>query len=840
MDKNTKKNSSRDFEDEKSRKEIKSRESSSSSDNESSEDRDFDCSNKKYKDCDNTENGCCCVAQGEAKCCCNEEKESEEGDCCCIKNGSMMCCCEHEKSLLGSKSYINKEKSSIKSNIENESVSRLIETPITSRKELQNKDEIENSSIKNDGNKTYNHHEKSKIIENDSNQNKTAILGAACALTQDKYDSNQNKAAILGAACALTQDKYDESIKVTNDLIEEIQEVKKNIKSSGTYDVFIVNEEGKVNSYEINHYLNEVEEVIPRDVQINQQLYGSSIQNKTISDKQNKYQKKLISILNEIKQKSQNEPLKKESTPTILEISQFTVVNNNTGKSEDTVKPKNKTVGNLLFDEALIECYCGNGLEAEICRCSDTKLEKEEHESNIYLSSGSSDEHMFESSSALSDHTYQSDDELSELENIEEVRSLYDYGSEEDVNSKDNMRQQVYVEFERIQDQSSRRRSTNESGKEKVYASLTELEDYSLQGDHNAYGLSAEYEKIMKNDEKNQSERNSLNNKEEISDSSMGTQSLAEVLDVNVADINGENFNKENNQQNENSLKTDISSEIVQELIERNDKIIKEEHTSTPVASIHESKSAPLSQIILSKSNHSLKEKDQKPVIDQLDAENTLNKTETYHEASGESTEKELGGLEDNQNQELENIVTDDYLTEENLNNLVSLKVPEPEIIAPFINDSEIQDSETSNDNLLPEQSFYNHPPTPNYTIKSSEIQSIHETEVNGSINKSPEVNSKVESSIHENTESSIHETTELSIHETTSIDDGATSYVEIEIHLSNHQSEIEKSADISNSMITFVENDIDNYSQTLQNIRKNKVGKLVKFYEELDKKNKF
>lgn len=76
-----------------------------------------------------------------------------------------------------------------------------------------------------------------------------------------------------------------------------------------------------------------------------------------------------------------------------------------------------------------------------------------------------------------------------------------------------------------------------------------------------------------------------------------------------------------------------------------------------------------------------------------------------------------------------------------------------------------------------------------------------------------------------------------------------SANYVEVEIHLSEqseqrNNEEIEKTVELSpssssQSTITFIENDKENYSQTLQNIRKNRVGRLVKFYEELDKKSK-
>ncbi|KAF9760861.1 hypothetical protein NGRA_2977 [Nosema granulosis] len=316
------------------------------------------------RECDDLER-CCCEKNGRQKCCCSS---TQEASCCCIVSGQDECCCVHEK---------DREK---ESEIER-SISHVIErtqvadeTQVSAHAAKQVEENLSYYSSSAYAKTSDNNVSKKSDILKDNNQSKdgsTSLSISSCESSYMDYSeptgaipSDLESSSILTSTCIASTKHQSEFKKVDEELINELKGLKKNSLAQESYDVYIVNDQGRVNSFELKHFINEEKDKAhqsnQKEVLLNKQVHGICIKNKQ-SEMSSNYQGKMKSILEKIKQRNNNTALK-PNEPTILEITEFSQSN----KAEDVVKS--------VLGKDVSSCRC-NGRNSILCECSISKVE---------------------------------------------------------------------------------------------------------------------------------------------------------------------------------------------------------------------------------------------------------------------------------------------------------------------------------------------------------------------------------------------------------------------------------------------------------------------------------
>ena len=634
------------------------------------------------------------------------------------------------------------------------------------------------------------------------NLNEHLSLSETAKANETVDSSVQNDpSVILGAACVFT-----------NNIPELIKDTKKNTKTTGTFDVFIVNDEGKINSYEINHYVED---------DLNNQLYSKI---KTPAEKKLVYQEKLRKIVNEIKN-TNIEPIK-ESQPTILEISHYNTAKNN----------------------ALVICYCGHGIQSEDCNCV-MKNQNEDSEEQKFSSCSSISNGECLLTKGVFDSSSSEKTESSEIESRE--KSIDNKHAEKiDNDSLNTVLNGDRMSLHLVEEKVNKSQLPN----------LDVFEDKTND-------MNQELEMMGNKEDIVQAEKDVLqqmvNNLAGTAVCSTGTDTLADVLGLK-----------------ENEL-------VVNELIDHNTQLMEKENVKEEsISSISLNKSEPgteedVKDIMLqenvivenlSKSHPTSTESTVSKIselsdyyVKSLNLESNAEMSEKFKDKNQKSSSSDALISQNTLNNENDNTFSTVREKIQKILPLLNKQASQPELTAVDKNEANlstvIYDKKKLSRSTLSKQKS-TEPSTLSDVKKAVFTTTSKEKSNENSSELAPENTTKSEQKVYvyapkkdseATTESQnasvLTENEESNKKSRSTFFEESANYVEVEIHLSEqseqrNNEEIEKTVELSpssssQSTITFIENDKENYSQTLQNIRKNRVGRLVKFYEELDKKSK-
>ncbi|WUR02758.1 uncharacterized protein VNE69_02277 [Vairimorpha necatrix] len=746
-------------------------------------------------------------------------------------------------------------------------------------------------------------------------------------IEKNKLETIQNDpSVVLGAACVFS-----------NAIPELLKDVKKNTTTASTFDVFIVNEEGKINSYEINHYVED---------DINNQIYSTI---KSPNEKKESYQKKLQKIVKEIKN-SHVEPIK-ENQPTILEISHC----------------------NDVKDNVLVICYCGHGISSDKCTCAEHNY-YEDHNSEPFSScSINSDEEGLITKSAFDSSseevTYEATHEETTLSNSvtyeEEYKKIKSLLEEENIplnlvvdNENRNIESALEEENKALNtmeeippniqpllvggNMSVRLvKDKPDESKEDSAKSLLEGEHVSIDvvekklppnttcaspcpiehhgknviNQKDIYGLNEEWERMINN--KETIDQGSKKIIEEIAKNagedttiSMGTETLAEVLGLGESEIivnelvehNSKLLEKENIVEeeklisNEEKAEVAIVNELLKEQIKNNPINLapneSDKYSTLTNFNIKTSKNENEAEMSVKRTQNDDKSTLKNFVIKaNSSVEGSSNKSNINESIKNLTNACPIDNLSHSKVATKSNLLPKEQSNKSNINesvkNLTNACPIDNLSHSKVATKSNLSVKEQSNKSNLNEsvKNLTNACPVDvasqskidtnlNKSVKDLSIKpkatstSFNKSEENLSIrsisktvhlNESdrasvrnltktspiePLISSKVDSSKSTRSEKEatvpLKNSSEISTKQEVQNAEGPVNYVEIEINLSDNSEvqSIQNDSDSNNSTITFIENDRANYSETLQNIRKNKVGNLVKYYEKLNKKN--